>query len=587
MYKSNPERLKNFIKRKFFHGFMLPMVIITGTVLLIIISFVLRAVSSGRVTITNQHYQLLAKQAAESGIAMAESCVKRDKAVKWSNSKPLRSNTNCNGDIISSTGTNPYVRGDDGSTVRSYFEVKLAPTGPDRESQIHSTGLVEIRSANNLNIISKTFDDTRSAYLLMAADDSSNYVYTDGPLMPDNFNSSCVRVDNPSPGSVACWNRMDAGFEAAPNLYQSTKTAKLVQKNYNWKRISSTHYAACGITNSQDAYCWGLNTLGASWLPDATISGEIGNGRSDREDSSYGNGMYRRPEPVAGNLKWKNIVSGYDHACGLTTSNDIYCWGDASYGQTGLGNNTRTYSPRKIKYPTGVTAWSDVSTGVSHYHTCAISMGEGAKDKNLYCWGRAMVGLASKNTPTKITSTTGVSQWKMVRHSFNGTCALSDEALPQIYCWGTMPLADGVPRMTLIYMPVTTSPVKITNPAGVQYWKEVTTTADLSVCAISNNDQIYCWGENGSGEGGKIPTSQNGFLTTAQQIENPAGVSGWRGVGSLTPGETCAVAISSDPAINKRVYCWGYYTNNWRPTPVKAEFASGTPTVSPTEFIYY
>lgn len=46
-------------------SFALPVVIVTGTILLAVISFVLRSVSTGKIILSNQHYQLLARQAAE------------------------------------------------------------------------------------------------------------------------------------------------------------------------------------------------------------------------------------------------------------------------------------------------------------------------------------------------------------------------------------------------------------------------------------------------------------------------------------------------------------------------------------------
>ncbi len=141
------------------YGFMLPMVIITGTVLLIIISFVLRAVSSGRVTITNQHYQLLAKQAAESGIAMAEMCLKENGyAVSWNNGKPLMPNTNCRGDIINDSKW-VYQR----DNVRTSFRIDKASSDSNQAS-VTVRGITSVMGAGGSTAV-KTFNHQMSTHI--------------------------------------------------------------------------------------------------------------------------------------------------------------------------------------------------------------------------------------------------------------------------------------------------------------------------------------------------------------------------------------------------------------------------------------
>ena len=77
--------------------------------------------------------------------------------------------------------------------------------------------------------------------------------------------------------------------------------------------------AICGIEADGDAYCWGRGN-----------NGEMG---TDAGGTDY----FVPATEVSGGYKWKKIVGGYKHFCGLTTANKVYCWGNNDAGQLGAG----------------------------------------------------------------------------------------------------------------------------------------------------------------------------------------------------------------------------------------------------------
>lgn len=107
-------------------GFALPTILIASFVMLFVLSSVSVSVSSGAITsMDTSHYNRLARQAAESGLEMAIGCLKSNGYnPAWSNSQPLRPNTQCTGAAI--PATNEWLDLNTDENVRTTYRV-LAP----------------------------------------------------------------------------------------------------------------------------------------------------------------------------------------------------------------------------------------------------------------------------------------------------------------------------------------------------------------------------------------------------------------------------------------------------------------------------
>jgi hypothetical protein len=103
--------------------------------------------------------------------------------------------------------------------------------------------------------------------------------------------------------SVGCSDDPTAPSDASvePELATAT-TAWLV-----FRQLSVGGGHNCGVTTTNVAYCWGVND-----------QGQLGNG-------STSTGYQRVPQPVAGGLRFKQVSAGFQHTCGLTTLNQLYC----------------------------------------------------------------------------------------------------------------------------------------------------------------------------------------------------------------------------------------------------------------------
>ena len=117
-----------------------------------------------------------------------------------------------------------------------------------------------------------------------------------------------------------------------------------------------------------------------------------------------------------------------ESACATTTDGSMWCWGDNTYGQLGVGDLAMRTVPTRVG---AATDWH--STAPSWDHTCAL---EGAAYQ-LSCWGRNLGGqlgvgdMVDRTTPTAVSPGTS---WVEVHGGSEYTCALrSDDTL---WCWG-------------------------------------------------------------------------------------------------------------------------------------------------------
>jgi alpha-tubulin suppressor-like RCC1 family protein len=131
---------------------------------------------------------------------------------------------------------------------------------------------------------------------------------------------------------------------------------------------------ACGITPEDKAYCWG-------WGGD----GELGQGGSI--------GFSATPVAVSGSRRWRQVVAGFYHTCGVTRAEVPFCWGSNQFGYNGNGTRLGSNAPERVH---GGLSFTSISTGVLGLHTCGLT-GAG----KAYCWGDNSAGELGDGTHTQ------------------------------------------------------------------------------------------------------------------------------------------------------------------------------------------
>lgn len=188
---------------------------------------------------------------------------------------------------------------------------------------------------------------------------------------------------------------------------------------------------------------------------------------------------------------WRNVSLGWDHSCATDTSSALYCWGRNQEGQVGDGSITDVSRPRIVaNLPAPVSSFS-----LGRYHTCAVASG------SLYCWGAFSTTSSSINYgqsgasgslfPLRIEEIT--SAVLQVTCGKLHTCAL--DSARNVWCFGRNfngQLGTGTTTNSAFPTPV----------QGIPHEVALLTNGmkGESSCAITVQQQRWCWGENNIGQ---------------------------------------------------------------------------------------
>lgn len=221
------------------------------------------------------------------------------------------------------------------------------------------------------------------------------------------YSHTCgVTTDN----RAFCWGSNGYG-QLGDGTTTGRLTATAVLGNLAFKQVSaaSGHYSfTCGVTTNFRAFCWGRNNYG-----------QIG-------DSSTATRRVR-PSLVAGAHPFSQLDAGYYHACGVTTANQAFCWGNGRSGQLGNGHTYLSFWPRLVS---GGLSFSRVTAG--DVHSCGETSGNRA-----WCWGTNGFGQLGDGTTTnrlKPVAVAGGLFFKQLSAGDFHTCGKTSADAG--YCWG-------------------------------------------------------------------------------------------------------------------------------------------------------
>jgi len=128
---------------------------------------------------------------------------------------------------------------------------------------------------------------------------------------------TCVRAPS---GAVSCFGADGGGsLGVGPPTYVARSYPVEVSGQHQFVSMSAARSTVCAIDSSGRGWCWGSNDDGLT---------------------GTGSSLYRidAPQEIAGNLRFSNIEVGMRSACGLTRTNEVYCWGFMSVPGGGSSN---------------------------------------------------------------------------------------------------------------------------------------------------------------------------------------------------------------------------------------------------------
>ncbi len=93
----------------------------------------------------------------------------------------------------------------------------------------------------------------------------------------------------------------------------------------------------CGLEIEGTAWCWGAGDRGQLGVTPGADCGGIP--------------CLLAPSPVAGSLRFSELVPGGGHVCGASLQGGVYCWGGNASGQLGDGTTVTRVEPVLVALP--------------------------------------------------------------------------------------------------------------------------------------------------------------------------------------------------------------------------------------------
>lgn len=588
------------------NGFALPTVLITSIAMMIVLLAALQSIASVSSGIRNLYYEKVLRETGESGVVMANTCLKKGGA-SWTS--PLRPGSDCSG-----SATVSYTNSD--STMRSTFEVLPGTVTGDYVNVTVNTKVELLRTSNGQAW--KTYTGTTNANILYPIFD----IYSGN-------DSTCATIN----GKLYCWGSNNYGQLADGTTNDVLTPFRIntgaIAGKYVYKAATGFYHicALAGPTSTPSpksasnpgVFCWGDNT-----------TAQLGIGTTTNSPS------YRTPMAAATTLPNNYTytdISGSSASCaiGENSGNErVFCWGDNDIGQAGdndSNNPKKTPTEGTITTDNGVIRYArDNSSTDSTSHSttlndavqinsvsssggCVITAGSKA-----LCWGTNGKGNLGVGTDTNgsinnswrarsigatVASpiTTGY-KFSKVATNYGRQCALgvnsTNTTTGKIYCWGSNGGENDATdyRMTsLLSTSQISTPVAMV-PSGTYAsatFKDIA-VSNWATCALrsdgANDGKVYCWGYNHDGRLGNGTTTPYVPITevTPSTANKPLAPTSMSLVGGILTGQKVERLVAGNNHFcvmteSTASYCWGGNaygqlgdgTRTDRPSPVKAK----------------
>jgi len=266
-----------------------------------------------------------------------------------------------------------------------------------------------------------------------------------------------------------------------------------------WLVVRVRSANACGLTPGGEAFCWGL-----------------------------------APSPVSTDLRFEEITGSGRHICALTAEGRAFCWGENRSGQLGDGTTADRSTPTAVA---GDLVFGQITAGSGH--TCSLTP-EGA----VFCWGfngnGALGNGQASSDPTRTPApVSGDHTFAQIDAGLSATCALTPSG--RAFCWGLnsrgqLGIGTGAERR-LVPTPVETD----------LRFRQISVGLE-SVCAVTIEERVLCWGDNRGGQLGD---------GTRTDRARPAPVDTELRFRQVRVGAAHACALTADG----EAFCWGWNSN--------------------------
>lgn len=372
-----------------------------------------------QVTITGQNFTPGTREVSQITLGVRHACgIYNQQAYCWGSNIKGQLGNNTRNDSLVPVAVDMTSAGLEGLTI------KAISAGDNFTCAIASNNAVYCWGQNSYGALGMGSALNSIQYVPIAVSTAGVLAGKSVEKVSTGRNHACV-ID--SAGVAYCWGQGYDGQLGNGSSYSSSlipvavsTTGALLGKTV--LIISAGADYTCAIASDSKAYCWGNGS-----------NGKLGNNSSVSTST---------PVPVdnLGILFGKNmtnIVAGYGHTCAISSEASAYCWGASSYGAIGDGQTTIRFSPVQVSsmnLPVGVGL---KAISVAYNSTCALGT-----DNQVYCWGQNTYGQlgngsgAQSLVPIPLTTkgSLGVLSVLAVETNESYVCATTSDH--QSHCWG-------------------------------------------------------------------------------------------------------------------------------------------------------
>lgn len=162
-------------------------------------------------------------------------------------------------------------------------------------------------------------------------------------------------------GQTWCWGDGFFGETGDRLLAVGTSPKEIRNPVPEIIQLTSGWFHSCAMTKNGDIFCWGKN-----------LEGELGNSSTvSRADPVNVSG-------ITGKQVVYQISAGGMSSCAVTSENKIFCWGRNNFGQIGDGSTKDRLFP--VQVPSGGQNIAGIAVGASH--ACYLT-----DSGQIWCWG--------------------------------------------------------------------------------------------------------------------------------------------------------------------------------------------------------
>ncbi len=352
-----------------------------------------------------------------------------------------------------------------------------------------------------------------------------------------NGNHTCAVVNS---GTVYCWGD-DATGAGGPNATTGPKPAVISGIGpAQLVRLGVTF--TCALLVDASVWCWGDDQFGM-------LGFDGGLGPDGGSSASPAPVQVLQPGAATG------LALGGYHACAKLVDSSVTCWGKNGFGQGGVARSPVLDSPaplvlsdvnsvsagafetcfqrssvphgecmgENVYGELGLGSAADATTdngphpvpsavavdpswaGILDFaHSAGFHMGLVLQSGQIAMWGNdefgqlglSLDGGAPQSTPALVSGFGGVVQLSLTQYA---TCARRVDGT--VWCWGST--LYGQTGNSANLGPIQTSPAQVPGVADAK----LIVAGFNHVCAVIGDGAIECWGWNGSGQLGRMTTS--------------------------------------------------------------------------------